>query len=281
MSRSVLISGCSSGIGLDAARALHGRGWRVFASCREPADVERLRAEGLASLRLDHDDSASIREAVATVLDATGGTLDAVFVNGAHGLPARVEDLPRDALRAIFETNLFGPFELVNAALPAMRAADEGRGRGRVVFCSSVLGFAAMPWRGAYNATKFAMEGLADTLRLELDASGIDVVLVQPGPIATRIRENSIAHFERWIDVDAARERDAYRATLMPRLYEPAEHADRFELPPSAVTKAVIHALESRRPRARYRVTVPTRVGAVLKRLLPTRLFDRVLLGRR
>ena len=279
--RSILITGCSSGIGLDAARTLHARGWRVFASCRKAADVERLRADGLESLALDHDDSASIRDAVAEVLDRTGGTLDAVFANGAHGLPGRVEDLPRGALRAIFETNLFGPFELVNAVLPAMRAADGGRGRGCVVLCSSVLGFAATPWRGAYCATKFAMEGLGDALRLELADTGIEVVLIEPGPIATRIRENSIPHFERWIDVEAAREREAYRERLLPRLHEPAASPDRFELPPSAVTAALIDALERPRPRARYRITVPTRVGAALKRLLPTRAFDRLLLGRR
>lgn len=280
MTRSILITGCSSGIGLDAARALRGRGWRVFASCRKAEDVERLRAQGLDSLVLDHDEPASIRAAVETVLEGCDGALDALFVNGAHGLPARVEDLPRGALRAIFETNLFGPVELVNAVLPAMRAADGGRGRGRVVFNSSVLGFAAMPWRGAYSATKYAMEGIADTLRLELDATGIEVVLIQPGPIATRIRENSIPHFERWIEVDAAREREAYRAELVPRLYAPGEHEDRFELAPAAVTKALVHALESPRPRARYRITVPTRAGAVLKRLLPTRALDRLLLGR-
>jgi len=167
--KSLLITGCSSGIGYDAAVTMKSRGWRVFASCRQQQDVDRLLANGMESLLLDHDDPVSIQQAIQSILDNTGGTLDAVFVNGAHGTPGRVEDLPRDALRAIFETNVFGPFELVNAVLPAMRAAADGNGRGRILLCSSVLGFAAMPWRGAYNATKFAMEGLADTLRLELD----------------------------------------------------------------------------------------------------------------
>lgn len=278
--KSLLITGCSSGIGLDTARRLHAEGWAVFASCRQQADVDRLRAEGLNSLLLDHNDSDSIRRAVADVLEATEGRLDAVFVNGAYAIPGRMEDMPRDAMRAIFETNLFGPIELVNAVLPAMRAADAGRGRGKILLCSSVLGFAAMPWRGAYNSTKFAMEGWADTLRLELDGSGIDVVLIQPGPIATRIRENSIPHFEQWIDIDTAREAAAYRDVLMPRLYEPGERKDRFELPPSAVSDAVVHALTATRPKLRYRITVPTRVGSWLKRLLPARLMDRVLLGK-
>ena len=279
--RSVLVTGCSSGIGLDAARTLRARGWQVFASCRQAKDVERLRGEGLTSLVLDHDDSGSIETAVAEVLGVTGGTLDAVFANGAHAVPGRFEDLPRDALRAIFETNLFGPIELVNTVLPTMRRAEDGRGRGRILLCSSVLGFAAQPWRGAYNSTKFAMEGWADTLRLELHDTGIEVVLIEPGPIATRIRENSIPHFERWIDVDGAIEREAYENELKPRLYRPGDGKDRFELQPSAVTEAVIDALERPRPRARYRITTPTRGAAVLKRLLPTRLMDRVLLGKR
>ncbi len=280
MTQSILITGCSSGIGLDAARTLQARGWQVFASCRKEKDVERLGAEGLTSLRLDHDDPASIHAATHAVLEATGGTIDAVFANGAYAIPGRVEDLPRDALRAIFETNLFGPFELVNAVLPAMRAADNGRGSGRIVLCSSVLGFAAMPWRGAYNSTKFAMEGLADTLRLELNDTGIEVVLIQPGPIGTNIRENSIAHFERWINLSEAREETAYRSQLMPRLYTPGRAKDRFELPPAAVTKELVHALESKRPKARYRITAPTRFAAVIKRLVSTRVMDKILLGK-
>ncbi len=281
MARSILITGCSSGIGLDTARRLHAYGWQVFATCRSAKDVAQLETEGLTSLVLDHDDSESIRDVVSEVLASTGGTLDAVFVNGAHATPGRVEDLPRDALRAIFETNLFGPLEVINAVLPAMRCANNGRGRGRVLFCSSVLGFAAMPWRGAYNATKFAMEGIADTLRLELYDTGIDVVLIQPGPIATNIRENSIPHFERWLNVDSAIEAEAYRNELMPRLYKPDTKKDRFELPPSAVTDAVVHALTAARPKARYRITTPTKFAAVLRRLFPTRLLDKVLLGKR
>lgn len=279
--KSILITGCSSGIGLDAARRLQADGWQVFASCRQAADVERLNAEGLTSLVLDHDDSDSIKIGVNTVLQATGGSLDAVFVNGAFAVPGRVEDLPRDALRSIFETNLFGPIELVNAVLPSMRRAKQGQGHGRILLCSSVLGFAAMPWRGAYNSTKFAMEGWADTLRLELDSTGIEVVLIQPGPIGTRIRENSIPHFKRWIDVDAALEAEAYRTQLIPRLYEPADSKDRFQLPASAVSDAVVHALTSARPKLRYRITTPTRVAAILRRVLPGRVMDRVLLAKR
>ena len=272
--RSILITGCSSGIGLDAARTLHARGWRVFAGCRQAADVEARRAEGLESVLIDHEDAPGVAQGAAAVLDATDGALDALFNNGAYAIPGRVEDLPREALAAILQANLLGPHQLTRAVLPGMRRA----GRGTIVNCSSVLGFAALRYRGAYNTTKFALEGLSDTLRLELAHTGIHVVLIQPGPIATRIRENSIPHFERWIDVGASAERDACEAELLPRLYHPSAKKDRFELPPSAVTDALIHALESGRPKARYRITTPTRVAAALKRLLPTRLMDRLLL---
>jgi len=273
--RSLLITGCSSGIGLDAARTLHARGWRVFAACRQAKDVAARRAEGLESVLIDHADAQSVALGAEQVLDATDGALEALFNNGAYAIPGRVEDLPREALDTILQANLLGPHQLTRAVIPAMRRA----GRGTLVNCSSVLGFAALRYRGAYNTTKFAMEGLTDTLRLELAHTPLRVVLIEPGPIATRIRENSIPHFERWIDVANSAERDGYERELMPRLYESARKKDRFELSPGAVTEALIHALESDRPRARYRITTPTRVAAVLKRLLPTRVLDRVLLG--
>lgn len=271
--RTLLITGCSSGIGRDAARTMAARGWRVFAACRSAHDVQARRAEGLDSVQIDYADAASVQAGVDEVLQATGGTLDAVFNNGAYAIPGRVEDLPRAALDTLLQTNLLGPHQLTCAVLPAMRAA----GRGRIVNCSSVLGFAALRYRGAYNTTKFALEGLSDTLRLELSHTPLHVVLIQPGPIATRIRQNSIPHFERWIDVEHSAERDAYESEFKPRLYEPAAKKDRFELDPAAVTDALIHALESSRPKARYRVTTPTRVVAVLKRLLTTRALDRLL----
>ena len=270
--RSILITGCSSGIGSDAARALHARGWQVFATCRKPADCDRLRAEGLTSLHLDYSDRDSIHAALAQVIAATGGRLDALFNNGAFACPGAVEDLPTDALRAIFETNLFGQHELTRAVIPLMRA----QGHGRIVNCSSVLGLVGARWRGAYVATKFAMEGLSDVLRLEMHGTGIDIILIEPGPIATRIRENAIPHFERWIDWRASA-RAAEYAPLLDRLYRPAAKKDRFELAPSAVTARLIHAIESPRPRARYHVTTPTRIADVLRRLLPTRALDAVL----
>jgi NAD(P)-dependent dehydrogenase (short-subunit alcohol dehydrogenase family) len=272
--RTILITGCSSGIGYDAAHGLAARGWRVFATCRSEADCARLRGEGLESFVLDYDSEASITAAVAEVKTRSGGTLDAVFNNGAFGLPCLTEDLPRGALRAIFETNLFGVHDLTRQIIPIMRA----QGHGRIVNCSSVLGLVGIKWRGAYVATKFAMEGLTDVLRLELAGSGIHPVLIEPGPITSRIRIKSIPHFERWIDWKSSA-RSAEYAPLIERLYTPGG-PDKFELPASAVTAKLIHAIESPRPKPRYYVTTPTYISGTLRRLLPTRLLDWVLLSR-
>jgi NAD(P)-dependent dehydrogenase (short-subunit alcohol dehydrogenase family) len=267
--RSILITGCSSGIGLDAARGLKVRGWRVFATCRQETDCERLRGEGLESFRLDYADEDSIAAAVDEVKQRTGGTLDALFNNGAFACPGAVEDLPRAALRAIFEVNLFGYHDLARRVIPMMRA----QGHGRIVNCSSVLGLVGMTWRGAYVATKFAMEGLTDVLRIEMKGTGIEVVLIEPGPIATRIRENAIPHFEKWIDWENSA-RAAQYASLRGRLYDARVKKDTFELGPEAVTAKLVHALESRRPRARYYVTTPTHIMGLARRVLPTRMLD-------
>jgi len=270
--KSILITGCSSGIGYDAAHGLKARGWRVFATCRAEQDCARLRDEGLESFRLDYRDEASIASALAEVLDRTGGTLEALYNNGAYALPGAVEDLPRDGLRAIFETNLFGYHDLIRQVIPVMRA----QGHGRIVNCSSILGLVTMRWRGAYTATKYAMEGLTDTLRLEMRGSGIHVSLIEPGPITAKIRENAIPHFEKWIDWENSAFADEYRATLIPRLYE-SNGPDPFELPASAVTKKLIHAIEAARPKPRYYVTTPTHLMGTLRRILPTRAMDWIL----
>lgn len=269
--RSILITGCSSGIGHDAAHALHARGWRVFATCRQQADCDRLRAEGLDSFRLDYADEASIEAAVATALDRTGGTLDAIFNNGAFACPGAVEDLPRGALREIFETNLFGYHDLTRRLIPVMRA----QGHGRIINCSSVLGLVGAKWRGAYVATKFAMEGLSDVMRIEMRGTGIHTILIEPGPIGTLIRQNAIPHFEKWIDWENSARRAQYEQ-LRGRLYE-KRGPDPFELPASAVTRALIKALESPRPKARYYVTTPTYLMGFLRRVLPTSLLDWVI----
>lgn len=274
MTRSILITGASSGIGRDTALTLAQRGWHVVATVRKDADRAPLETAGITTVLMDYTDTASIHAALDLALKTTGGTLDALFNNGAHATPGAVEDLPTDALRAIFEANLFGWHELTRAVISVMRA----QGHGRILQCSSVLGFVAAPWRGAYVATKFALEGLTDTLRLEMADTDIDVVLIEPGPIGTAFRANTIPHFERWIDWRASPRRAQYEDSLLKRLYEPGG-PDRFQLPPSAVTAQVIHALEAARPRARYRITIPCRVAWGLRRILPSRLLDRVLSG--
>ena len=237
--KSILVTGCSSGIGHAVAHGLKQHGWRVFASARKAEDVARLAGEGLESLILDLDDSASIRAAVAEVLARGGGRLDALFNNGGFGQVGAVEDLTRAALREQFETNLFGWVELTNLVIPAMRA----RGHGRIVMNSSVLGYAAFPYRGAYNAVKFAVEGLSDTLRMELRGSGIEVSLVEPGPIVSRFRDNCLPHFEKHIAWRASVHRGSYEGQLA-RLKNPGPVAP-FTLGPEAVLAKVIHALET------------------------------------
>ena len=270
--RTILITGCSSGIGYAAAHALRERGWRVFASCRQTRDCERLAAEGFDAPQLGYTDASSIATAVDHVLEQTGGTLDALYNNGAHATPGAVEDLPTDALREIFESNFFGWHELTRKIIPVMRA----QGHGRIIQCSSVLGLVTMPWRGAYNSTKFALEGLTDTLRIELRDTPIHVTLIEPGPITSNIRANSIPHFERWIDWKSSARKAQYESALLDRLYT-ARGPDRFELPPQAVVDKLVHALEADRPRPRYYVTTPTRISGILKRILPTRALDWVL----
>lgn len=270
--RTVLITGCSSGIGLDAAHGLARRGWRVLATCRKPEDCARLEAEGLESFVLDYASPASLDAALDELRARTGGRLDALYNNGAFACPGAVEDLPREALQALFETNLFGVHDLTRRVIPLMRA----QGHGRIVNCSSVLGFVGLPWRGAYVASKFALEGLTDVMRVEMRGTGIDVILLEPGPITSRIRQNSIPHFERWVNWEESPRAAQYRALLRRRLYED-RGPDRFELPASAVTAKLVHALESPRPRARYRITTPTHLMAVLRRILPTRALDWVI----
>ena len=271
--KTILITGCSSGIGYDCAHGLAEHGWRVFATCRKAEDCARLEQEGLESFVLDYDDQTSMEAAVAEVLKRTGGTLDALFNNGAYGIPAYLEDLPVAALRANFETNFFAQHELTRLLMPVFRA----QGHGRILMNSSVLGFAALRVRGSYNSTKFAMEGWADTFRLELHGTGIHIILIEPGPITSDIRVKSQPHFEKWIDHEKSAMAEAYRNAVIPRLYADTGKPDPFELPARAVTNVVIKALEARAPRPRYRITKPTKVFWVLKRLLPNRWLDAVL----
>ncbi len=271
MKKTILITGCSSGIGYCVAKALHERGYRVFATARKRDSVEMLQAEGLESFRLDLTDSNSIHFAFEEVMRRADGELYALFNNGAYGLPGAVEDLNRDALRAQFETNVFGWQELTNLAIPVMRR----QGYGRIIQNSSVLGFVALPFRGAYNASKYAIEGLSDTLRLELRGSNVHVSLIEPGPIASQFRMNAAKALEKFIDIENSFHREKYQGVLT-RLHKPGP-AVPFTLPPEAVLKRVIHALEADKPQPRYYVTFPTYLFGILKRILSTRVLDVLL----
>lgn len=273
--RSILITGCSSGIGYHAAHFLKAHGWRVLATCRQEQDAQRLQSEGLESFRLDYEDPASIETGFHEAMSRTGGTLDALFNNGAYAIPSAVEDLPVDALRQNFEANFFGWHDLTRRVIPVMRK----QGHGRIVQCSSVLGIMAMPWRGSYNSTKFALEGLTDTLRLEMRGTGIHVSMIEPGPIGTAFRLNARKQFDKWIDWETSARAEQYRTKLVPRLYKAADTSepDAFELGPEAVSRKLLRALESSRPRAHYYVTTPTYIAGLSRRFLPQRLIDRMM----
>jgi len=268
--KSVLITGCSTGIGRCLALGLHARGYRVFASVKQEKDVAALRATGLESLVLDLRSPDSICAAVDEVLALTGGQLYALINNGAYGQPGAVEDLTREALRLQFETNLFGTQELTNRVLPVLRARNEGR----IVQISSLLGIVCMGYRGAYNASKFALEALSDTMRLELRGTNIYISLVEPGPITSRFRDNAYAAYKANINKEHSAHR-AYYERVEKRLggTKPLP----FTLPPEAVLAKVIHALEARRPKLRYPVTFPSHLFTWLRRLLPGRTLDRLM----
>jgi len=271
--RSILITGCSTGIGFHVAIGLRKRGYRVFATARSEEDVKALKNMGLESCQLDLDCSDSINRAVEWVLTQTDGELYALFNNGAFGQPGAVEDLSRDVLRGQFETNLFGWHELTCALLPVMRR----QGFGRIIQNSSVLGLITLKYRGAYNASKFALEGLTDTLRQELHGSGIHVSLVEPGPIESAFRKNAYEKFKANIDIRSSAHRATYEAVQKRLENQDPNVRDPFTLGPEAVLKQVIHALESNRPKPRYYITTPTWLFAYLKRVLSTRMLDWVL----
>ena len=271
LSKTILITGCSSGIGYATAIELKKRGHNVIATARKPEDVTRLTQEGFTTIQLDLAESQSIRQAVNHAIELTDGKIDALFNNGAFGQPGAVEDLTRDVLRFQFETNLFGTHELTNLLIPLMRR----QGHGRIIYNSSVLGLVAMRYRGAYNASKFALEGLADTLRLELHGTDIHISLIEPGPILSDFRKNSYALYKKNIDPTHSFHKEAYEA-MEARLQKEGAAAV-FTLPAKAVVDKVIHALEAKQPKMRYYVTFPTYLFAFLKRILPMSWLDTLL----
>lgn len=272
MQYSILITGCSTGIGLEAAKTLQERNFLVVASCRKQEDVERLKAQGIKHVvQLDLSSSESIAKGLEATLAITHGYLFALFNNGAYGQPGAVEDLPVDVLRTQFESNFFGTHELTTKVLKIMLA----QGYGRIINNSSVLGLVAAPFRGAYNASKFALEGLTDTLRLELADTAIKVSLIEPGPIESRFRANALVALQDNIDMENSRHKKGYEDAIERLSKEGVTSLQ--TLPASAVVDKLIHALESKRPRARYYVTLPTYAAVLMKRLLPTCLLDWVM----
>lgn len=271
--KTILITGCSSGIGLHCAKGLHARGYRVFASARKTSDVEMLKQLGLEAVQLDLQSDASIHTALQQVLNQTGGTLDALFNNGAYAQAGAVEDLSREVLRENFETNLFGTHELTRLVIKIMRV----QGYGRIVQNSSLLGYVSMPYRGSYNASKYALEGLTDAMRLELSDTDIRVCLIEPGPIESRFRPNAFAMYKKNIDKENSAHREKYEG--MEKRLTKTGHAAPFTLTPEAVLKKLIHALESPRAKIRYRVTFPAYLFMFLRRFTTSRFLDRFLLS--
>ncbi len=265
----IIVTGASSGIGAHCARALKADGWRVFATARKPQDIEALQQEGFEAFYLDYREPESIAALVSAVMERTGGRLDALYNNGAHAQAGAVEDLPVDALREQFEANVFGWHDLTRRVLPAMRA----QGHGRLVHCSSILGRMPARLRGAYCASKHAVEGLMLALRMELEGSGIHVSLIEPGPVTSGIHRNGMPWFLRHVDYGNSHYRDDYRAQLA----QVRNDGERARSDPQVVYKALRHALVSRSPRPHYVVTVPARLGVLMKRLLPAGMLYRIL----
>ena len=269
MSRAVLITGCSSGIGLCLAHGLKDRGYQVIATARQSEDVAQLSAQGFDAYQLDLASPDSIIQACEQIFQDFK-TIDALIHNGAYGQVGALEDISRETLEMQFQTNVFGWHQLTNLILPQMRK----QGKGRIIYLSSVLGFVAMPFRGPYNASKFAIEGLVNTLRLELQDTGVQLSLIQPGPIESKFRENAYQAFVANVDSENSRYHANYQQMI--KRLQSKELAD-FTLGAESVLKCVIHALESKRAKLRYWVTFPTKLFGVLIRLLPARLMDKIL----
>jgi short-subunit dehydrogenase len=270
-SKTIFITGCSTGIGYVAAVELKKRGYRVICSARKETDVSRLQTEGFEAVQLDLAESTSIHNAVKQLIELTDGEIDALFNNGAFGQPGAVEDLTRDVLRSQFETNFFGTHELTNLIIPLMRK----QGYGRIIYNSSILGFVAMKYRGAYNASKFALEGLVDTLRIELYDTNIQLSIIEPGPITSNFRKNAFALYKKNIDPSISFHKYTYQ--VMEERLQKEGPAAPFTLPAEAVVEKLLHAVESKSPKIRYYVTFPTYLFGFLKRILPMAWLDILL----
>ena len=270
--KNILITGCSSGIGKNAAITLHNKGWRVFATCRSKTDCTFFTKLGIESFPLDLLKEESINCAVNLVKEKTKSHLDVLFNNGAYAIPGAIQDIPRSAMREIFEVNVFGQIDLINRCIPLMMNSDYPK----VINCSSVLGFISLPYRGLYSATKYSIEALTDALRRENYDSKIKFVLIQPGPINTDIKKKSIKHFEKWIDWKKSIHQKTYENKVIKRLYDNSykDSFNSYELQPDEVTKILLNVLNSKKPKARYKITIQTKIAQIMIKLLPTNTLD-------
>jgi len=272
--RNVLITGCSSGIGAATARILRDHGWQVIPSARKPEDLDQLRQDGFDPVELDLADSDSVQQCAGRVLEMFDHRLGALVNNAGFAQPGAMEDISREALRRQFEVNVFGLQELTNCFVPGFRQ----QGYGRIVNISSIFGLISVPFVGSYCASKYAVEALSDSLRIELRSSGISVSLMEPGAIITEFRRNAAAAGET-LDIAGSRFTDSYTREIERRKKQ-EKKPDLFTRPPEDVATKILHALESGHPKARYRVTIPAHIMAFLKRVLPTSVFDRLMAAR-
>ena len=270
--KNILITGCSSGIGKDVAITLHNKGWRVFATCRSKTDCTFFTKLGIESFPLDLLKEESINCAVNLVKEKTKSQLDVLFNNGAYAIPGAIQDIPRSAMREIFEVNVFGQIDLIDKCIPLMMSSDYPK----IINCSSVLGFISLPYRGVYSATKYSIEALTDALRRENYDSKIKFVLIQPGPINTDIKKKSVKHFEKWIDWKKSVHQKTYENKVIKRLYDNnyKDFFNSYELQPDEVTKILINVLNSKKPKARYKITIQTKIAQIMTKLLPTNTLD-------
>ena len=273
--RSALITGCSTGIGLATAHRLREKDWRVIASARKSADVEKLARDGFAAIQLDVADANSVREAVRETMRLVDGKLGALVNNAGFGQAGALEDISRTALRYQFEVNVFGLQDLTNQLLPDMIKS----GSGRIVHVSSVLGKLVLPMYGAYCASKHAVEALADAQRVELRETGVGVILVEPGPITTEFRRNA-ARMVREKVSGAATDYSGYYDEEVEGRIKLAKAESLISKPPEAVASVIERALTSNRPQTRYTVTLPAHIGPGLRKIIPDALYDRLVAKR-
>lgn len=268
--KSILITGCSSGIGLVAAEKLHARGYQVFATARKPDDVAMLRGKGLEAITLDVTNPDSIRHALAAVLNKTGGTLDAIFNNAGIVVPGAVADLTTEMLQQQFNTNVYGPIELIRQVLPIMRQ----QGHGHIIQNSSIMGFFSMPFSGAYSASKHALEALTSSLYQELKPLNIFVSCINPGPVESKLRDHSREHYEK-NDFTNSIYAQTYKR-LETEYFKRSEGERSFLQQPDAVVKQLIKALESKHPRLHYYTSFSSHAICLLKNILPDALMAKI-----